>query len=289
MTLRRLSIAISLLMCWLVLVSCTAQDTIKASDLPHATVLMRDGTTVSGAVTASTPSEITLNVDGGSSRTVSMRDLKSINYDDAAAPQDSAPVQAADADSHANHYHPAITAIQTKTFEVPAGTQVSVRNEETINSDTAAEGQTYAAEVTNDVRDADGAVVIPRGANSQIVIKSASAGGRFRGASDLVVDLDSVSIDGQQFTLNTTDVADKGKNGIGENKRTAKFLGGGAAAGAVIGAILGHGKGAAIGAASGAGGGALAEVLTKGGSIRIPAETLMTFKLDQPLVVSKRR
>jgi hypothetical protein len=289
---RSALMAISVVACLLLLVSCSQQDSTKASDLPHATVLMRDGTAVSGTVAASTPSDITLNVDGGSSRTFSMRQVKSVNYDDAAAVPDSLPrnaVAAADAALHENHYHPPITAIQTRTFEVPAGAEVSVRNEETIDSGTAAEGQTYAAEVTNDVHDTEGAVVIPRGANAQIVIKSAASGGKFRGASDLVVDLQSVSIDGQQYALSTSDIAEKGKDGIGGNKRTAKFVGGGAVAGAVIGAILGHGKGAAIGAASGAGGGALGEALTKGGSIRIPAETLMTFRLDQPLLVSKRR
>jgi outer membrane lipoprotein SlyB len=104
-----------------------------------------------------------------------------------------------------------------------------------------------------------------------------------------VLDLQSVSIDGRQFLISTTDLAEKGKNGIGANKRTGEFVGGGAALGAIVGAIAGHGKGALIGGAAGAGGGALTEVLTKGGSIRIPAETVMTFRLDQPLRVVERR
>ena len=87
----------------------------------------------------------------------------------------------------------------------------------------------------------------------------------------------------------STAICTVGKEGIGLNKRTAEFAGGGAAIGALIGAIAGHGKGAAIGAATGAGGGALTEILTKGGSIKIPAETVMTFKLDQPLRVVERK
>ena len=38
------------------------------ADLPHATVVLRDGTRASGAVAASTPAEITLNLDAGGSR-----------------------------------------------------------------------------------------------------------------------------------------------------------------------------------------------------------------------------
>ena len=58
-------------------------------------------------------------------------------------------------------------------------------------------------------------------------------------------------------------------------------VGGGAALGTLIGAIAGGGKGAAIGAAIGAGTGLGTEVLTKGKQVRVPAETLLNFKIDQ--------
>ena len=185
---------------------------------------------------------------------------------------------------HEHHYHPSRASVTTKTYTVPAGAEISVRNEETIDSSRAAEGQIYAAEVTRDVRDAAGDVVIPRGANAAIVIKSASRGGHFRGASDLVMDLASVSVDGQQYQLTTSDVAERGHNGIGKNKRTAEFAGGGAAVGAIIGALAGGGKGAAIGGGAGAGAGALTEVLTKG-TIKVPVESVLTFRLEAPLQV----
>ncbi len=272
-----------------VLVSCTKQESVPAStDQLHATVAMRDGTKVSGTVVTSTPSDITLNVDGGGTKTISMKQVKSISYDEAPAPG-AAPVRTAETDTHENHYHPERTLVQTKTHVVPSGTEVSVRTEEMIDSATAVEGQTFAGEVTDDVRDADKAVVIPHGSNAQIVIKSAAKGGKFKGASDLVLDLQSVSVGGLQYKLSTADLAETGKDGLGKNKRTAEYVGGGAAVGAIIGAIAGSGKGAAIGAASGAGGGALAEVLTKGGSIKIPVETKLTFKLDQPLRVAEQK
>jgi hypothetical protein len=271
----------------LVLVSCSKTETANP-DMPHAVVTMKDGTTVSGAVAASTPTAITINPDSGGTREIAMKDVKSITYGDAATPGAPAAAKNGGAESHENHMHPAREAIKTKTFEVAAGTEVSVRTEETIDSATASEGQSYAGEITTNVTDAAGDVVIPQGANAQLIIKSASKGGKIRGASDLVVDLQSVSVGGQQYTLNTTDVSVQGKNGVGANKRTAEFVGGGAGIGTLIGAIAGHGKGAAIGAAAGAGAGALGEILTKG-SIKIPAETVMTFKLDQALRVVERK
>jgi hypothetical protein len=221
-----------------------------------------------------------------------MKDVKSINYADAPSPAPpSASGKAAETGPQPSEtrVHPARDAIQTKTFQIPAGTELSVRTDETIDSATGSEGQSYAGEITADVKDAAGDIVIPRGANAQLVIKSSSKGGRIRGASDLVVDLRSVSVGGQQYALNTTDVVEQGRNGIGANKRTGEFVGGGAGIGTLIGAIAGHGKGAAIGAAAGAGAGALTEVLTKGGSIRIPAETVMTFKLEKSLRVVERK
>ena len=80
-----------------------------------------------------------------------------------------------------------------------------------------------------------------------------------------------------------------GGHGIGANQRTAVMVGGGAAAGAIIGAILGGGKGAAIGAGVGAAGGAGVEVLTKGKEVRVPAETILNFKLDTDLHLQPAR
>lgn len=261
--------------------SSCAQKSAPASAGPRATITLRDGTTYAGTVTASSPAQITVVGDDRQSRTFDMPNVKSVEYGEAPMPQPQAE------QAHENHYHPAESAIQTKTYTVPAGTQVSVRNEETIDSSRAVEGQTFAAEVTRDVVDADGAVVIPHGSNAQIVIRSASGGGRFHGKSDLAMDLESVSIDGRRYRLETVDVVKRGKDGVGGNKRTAKFAGSGAAIGAVIGALAGHGKGAAIGAASGAGAGVAGEILTKGQAVRVPAETIITFRLEAPLRVTQ--
>lgn len=249
----------------------------------HATVSMRDGTTYAGVIASSSTTQVTVTGDDHATHILAMKDVKSITYDDApAATAAAAPVPDI---SHDDHYHPPEAAISTKTYDLPIGTQIAVRCEETIDSAKAAEGQTYAAEVAKDVVDANGGLVIPHGANAQIVIRSASKGGRFHGTSDLILDLDTVSIDGRSYVLSTTDMVQRGKPGMGANKRTAEFTGGGAVVGAIIGALAGGGKGAAIGAGSGAGAGAVTQAITKGGSIKVPAESLLTFKLDKPLHV----
>lgn len=291
----------------LILSSCNKEQQNAAG--PRATVTLRDGTLVGGTVVSTSPTEIKILGDDQQTRTLAMTQVKSIDYEDtvtattnttapAAADQNSqAPAPApmsANATATTNnapetHEHPAEAEITTKTYELPVGTKVSVRTEETIDSGKASEGQTFAAEVTQSVRDTSGAVVIPRGANAQVIITSASQGGRFTKASDLALDLKSVAIDGRQYRISTVDIEQRGKEGLGANKRTAQYSGGGAALGAIIGAIAGGGKGAGIGAGAGAGAGAITQVVTKGGSIKVPAETLLTFRLDKPLRIVAAR
>ena len=293
-----LSIALALLLA----TSCATKEPGSGTG-QHVTVLMRDGTSYVGTVASSSPTELTITGDDKINRTLAMKDVKSIEYDEAVstpAPAASTPAPAEPRRpavaakrprpdiSHENHPHPVETAISTKTFTLPVGTKVPVRVEETIDSAKAVEGQTFAADATEDVMDDNGDVVIPRGANAQIVIRSVSQGGKIKGTSDLVLDLASVSVDGRRYLLSTSDLQEKGKAGLGANKRTATYTGGGAAIGAIIGAIAGHGKGAAIGAASGAAAGAATQVITRGGSIKVPVETILTFQLDKPLRIVAR-
>jgi hypothetical protein len=165
---------------------------------------------------------------------------------------------------------------------IPNGTELSVRTNEAIDSKTASVGQTFSAVIGADVVDSAGAVAIPKGSDAQLIIRSTSGGG-ITSASDLVLDVDSVTVSGTRYLISTGDLERQGGQGVGANKKTAIMVGGGAALGTLIGAIVGGGKGAAIGAAIGAAGGAGTQVLTKGKQVQVPAETLLSFKLDQDL------
>lgn len=272
---------------------------------PRATVQLKDGTSVSGTVASTSASEIRITGDDSVTHAIPMSQVRSVDYGDAAAtaPATSgsassgsaapAPTMAASVPKPRPASRPALPRptsddITTETHVIDAGTEISVQTDETIDGSTASDGQTFAADVTEAVRDAQGKVVIPAGAKAQVVIKSLTQAGKIKGQADLVLDLASVSIDGRQYALSTVDLEEKGRAGLGKNKRTAEFLGGGAAIGGVVGALLGGGKGAAIGAGIGAGGGTAAQAMTKG-NIRVEAETTLTFKLDAQLRVVERR
>jgi outer membrane lipoprotein SlyB len=63
------------------------------------------------------------------------------------------------------------------------------------------------------------------------------------------------------------------------------MIGGGAGGGAAIGALAGGGKGAAIGALVGATAGTIGAATTGNRDIELPAESALSFKLDQSLTL----
>jgi hypothetical protein len=173
--------------------------------------------------------------------------------------------------------------VHAQTDRVPSGTEIPVRVNDNIDAKSSNEGRIYTGVVERDVRDTHGNVVVPRGSNAELIVRDTSD-------RSLVLDLESVTANGRRYAVSTTDKvvsADQSdrKEGVGANERTGKYVGGGALIGTIIGAIAGGGKGAAIGAVTGAGAGAAGQTVTRGGEVRVPSESLVTFRLDRPIIV----
>jgi hypothetical protein len=170
---------------------------------------------------------------------------------------------------------------QTGTNAISSGTEIKVRTDTEIPAKPAANAR-YGATISNEIRGSNGNLLIPRNSRATLVAIPSNDG------KDTTLDLQSVSVNGRRYNLA---VNSNGKNGgkadgLGANARTGKYVGGGAAVGAVLGALMGGGKGAAIGAVLGGAGGAGAQVLT-GKSKAIPAETELSYKLAQDLVMRR--
>ena len=162
----------------------------------------------------------------------------------------------------------------SKSHVLPKGAEIKVKTNTAIPAKPPANAH-YGATVSNDINDSSGTVVIPRGSSAQLVAVPTSNG------KDTNLDLRSVTVNGQRYLLTTAEKS-SAPGGLGANKRTGKYVGGGAAIGAVLGAIFGGGKGAAIGALAGGAGGAGAQVYT-GRKKELPAESELSFKLAQDL------
>jgi hypothetical protein len=163
---------------------------------------------------------------------------------------------------------------QSTSHTLPKGAEIKVKTSTAIPAKPAANAH-YGATVSNDIKDSSGTLVIPRGSSALLVAVPASNG------KDTNLDLSSVTVNGRRYLL-TTEEKSSAPGGLGANKRTGKYVGGGAAIGAVLGAIFGGGKGAAIGALAGGAGGAGAQVYT-GRKKQLPPETELSFKLAQDL------
>jgi hypothetical protein len=165
---------------------------------------------------------------------------------------------------------------------VPQGAEIVVRTNEAIDSTAATEGRKFSGTVEKDVTASPGQVLIPKGSPAELTVSKVSTRGT-TGSSEVALALNSIEIGGHRYLVNSADVQQGNNQGIGKNKRTGEYVGGGAALGTLVGAIAGGGKGAAIGAVAGAAAGGTAQVLTRGKEVKIPAESTLSFRLDQPL------
>ncbi len=168
-----------------------------------------------------------------------------------------------------------------KPLVVPAGTVLTVRLGQTVGSKISSAGQTFTATLASPVV-VDGKTAIPSGAAASGTVVDAKPLGRFKGGASLQLRLTSIAIGGAEQSISTSSVvrAEKGKG-----KRTAVLAGGGAGLGALIGGLAGGGKGAAIGALAGGGAGAGGAAFTGNKDVVLPAESALSFKLEQPLEV----
>ncbi len=79
---------------------------------------------------------------------------------------------------------------------VPSGTEIAVRTNQGIDASEASGGQTYSAEVVDDVRASNGQIVIPQHSKAELIVSKVSNGGT-TGSSELALALHSIVIDGR--------------------------------------------------------------------------------------------
>lgn len=229
------------------------------------------GSPSAGPGRAGKPSRATRRSEPASAPTVSGR-AKPV---ETAAAQPSAPLAATAAASAPAPRPP-------ERITIPAGTRVTVRMIDSIDSARNRAGEEFAASVDNPVV-VGSRVAIPQGADAKIRLVEARSAGHMTGSSELQLELISVAVNGTPYNVTSGYYE---AHGASRGKRTAETVGGGAGLGALIGAIAGRGKGAAIGAAAGAGAGTAVEAATRGQQVRVASETRLDFTLKTPVTVT---
>jgi hypothetical protein len=172
-------------------------------------------------------------------------------------------------------------AAQYGEITIPAGQSLLVRMIDGVDSSKNKVGDVFHASLETDLY-INGTFVARKGTDIYGRLANVQEAGKLSGSAELQLELMRIVIDGHDYPLVSSDYSVKGQ---GRGADTAKKVGGGAVFGAIIGAIAGGGKGAAIGAGAGSAAGAGVQVFTKGEKVKVPSETLLEFRLQQPATV----
>jgi hypothetical protein len=173
---------------------------------------------------------------------------------------------------------------------VAPGTFFTVRVNQVLSSDRNHEGDAFSATLVKPIV-VNGVIVADRGQVIQGRVSEAKKAGRVSGVSHLGLELtDLTLVDGSQVPVKTELVS---RNGSTSEGRDAVGIGAATGVGAIIGAgAAGRhevGEGAAIGAGAGAAAGIIGVLLTRGNPTFVRPEQVLTFRIDNPIVVNTDR
>lgn len=255
---------------------------------------LKNGSLIKGKFISGTETQIVFQV-GSSQQTYNIADIVSLKFDSERAaeersivPAPSATQPPASKDGLMTRSAPRMEEVSTRSSSmvtIPAGTHISVRTIDAIDSTRNQVGDRFQASLEEPLI-VDGREVVAKGADLYGRLTDSKTSGTFAGKSQLSVELTGIVINGQTVPLVTGEYQLAGKS---KTASTAKRTVGGAAVGSIIGAIAGGGKGAAIGAGVGGAAGAGSETITKGDQVKIPSETLLDFTLQQEVSIPTRR
>ncbi len=173
---------------------------------------------------------------------------------------------------------------------IAPGTYFTVRVNQVLSSDRNQAGDAFSATLVKPIV-VNGVIVADRGQVIQGRVSEAKKAGRVSGTSRLALELtDLTLVDGSQVPVKTELVS---RNGTTSEGRDAVGIGAATGIGAIIGAgAAGRhevGEGAAIGAGAGAAAGIIGVLLTRGHPTLVYPEQVLTFRIDNAIVVSTDR
>lgn len=258
--------------CAVIVALCVAVVAAQADSLE-----LKNGSLIKGKFMGGTQANITFQV-GSSVQSYDVADIRSLRFDsEAQGTSPSIPSKQPVAPSAEKDE----VATASPSVTIPAGTRISVRTIDSIDSTKNQVGYRFQASLEEPLW-VDGNMVVPKDADVYGRLEESKETGTFTGRSELKLELTGIVVHGQTVPLVTGEYEVSGKS---KGESTAKRTVGGAAIGSIIGALSGGGKGAAIGAGTGAGVGAGSEIITEGDQVKIPSETLLDFTLQLSVTI----
>jgi hypothetical protein len=158
---------------------------------------------------------------------------------------------------------------------IPVGTEIDVRIQQELTSDTAQVEDRFEATTLVDLSEGE-RVLIPAGSVMRGIVTSVNRASRTDRKGSLTVAFNQVTVRGRNYPMRGTVVDTIESSGI---RGEAARIGAGSAVGAIIGGIIGGVKGALIGVLVGGGG---TMVATEGKDVHLPPGTILRVRLDTP-------
>jgi hypothetical protein len=245
------------------------------------TLELKDGRVLTGRFLGGTQALMRFSVNG-EVQTFNVTEIVALTFTSDYGNPPPPPPPAAPAPQPQAAIAPAPAAPAGSQVVIPAGQSMLIRMIDGVDSKTNNVGDIFHASLETDLN-VNGTLVARKGTDVYGRLANAKGAGRLAGSSELQLELTRMVINGQDYPVVSSDYTMKGK---GRGANTAEKVGGGAALGAIIGAIAGGGRGAAIGAGAGSAAGAGVNVITRGQQVKIPSETLLEFRLQQPVTVT---
>ena len=242
---------------------------------------LKNGSLINGKFVGGTQASISFQV-GTSVQSYDVADIRSLRFDSEA--QGTSPSNSWKQPTVPVAMEERAVARSSPSVTIPAGTRISIRTIDPIDSTSNRVGDRFQASLEEPLW-VDGNMVVPKGADVYGRLEESKETGTFTGRSQLRLELTGIVVQGQTVPLVTGEYEVSGRS---KGESTAKRTVGGAAIGSIIGALAGGGKGAAIGAGTGAGVGAGSEIITRGDQVKVPSETLLDFTLQQSVTIPKR-
>jgi hypothetical protein len=255
--------------------------TLAASVAWADTLELKNGSLIKGKFLGGTETEISFQV-GSTVQKYNVADVVSLKFDSEGPAGVPAPQPQSSLPDNPEAQAPA--EVKPDYVTIPAGTRISVRTIDAIDSTRNAIGDRFQASLTEPLT-LEGSVVVDRDTLVYGQLTQSKESGTFTGRSQLRLELTGIVVNGKMVPVVTGEYEVSGKS---RGASTAKRTVGGAALGAIIGAAADGGQGAAIGAGVGAGAGAGSEIITKGDQVKVPSETLLDFTLEQDVSIPTR-
>ena len=256
--------------------------TLAASMAWADTLELKNGSLIKGKFLGGTEAEISFQV-GSTVQKYNVADVVSLKFDSkggasAPAPQPESSLP----DDPGTQVH---VEIKPTYVTIPAGTRISVRTIDAIDSTDSFVGDSFQASLEEPLM-LEGNVVVAKDALVYGRLTESKQSDTFTGRSKLRLELTGIVVNGKMVPLVTGEYEVIGKS---RGASTAKRTVGGAALGAIIGGVADGGQGAAVGAGIGAGAGAGSAIITGGDQVKVPSETLLDFTLQQDMSIPTRQ